>query len=53
MIRGKAAHAGVNPEDGISAIQVASRAISKMPLGRIDEETTANIGKFQGGPPPM
>ena len=48
-IEGKAAHAGVNPEDGISAIQVASRAISKMPLGRIDEETTANIGKFQGG----
>ncbi|MBD1372980.1 M20/M25/M40 family metallo-hydrolase [Hazenella sp. IB182357] len=48
-IHGKAAHAGVNPEDGISAIQVASRAISKMPLGRIDEETTANIGRFEGG----
>jgi tripeptide aminopeptidase len=48
-IHGKAAHAGVNPEDGISAIQVASRAISKMRLGRIDAETTANIGKFQGG----
>lgn len=48
-IYGKAAHAGVNPEDGISAIQVASRAISKMRLGRIDEETTANIGRFQGG----
>ncbi len=49
VIRGKAAHAGVNPEDGISAIQVASRAISKIPLGRIDGETTANIGKFKGG----
>ncbi|WP_188646805.1 M20/M25/M40 family metallo-hydrolase [Marinithermofilum abyssi] len=48
-IHGKAAHAGVNPEDGVSAIQIASRAISKMPLGRIDEETTANIGRFQGG----
>lgn len=48
-IFGKAAHAGVNPEDGISAIQVASKAISKMSLGRIDKETTANIGKFQGG----
>lgn len=48
-IIGKAAHAGVNPESGISAIQVASRAISKMPLGRIDHETTANIGRFQGG----
>lgn len=46
---GKSAHAGVNPEDGISAIQVASKAISRMPLGRIDFETTANIGKFEGG----
>ncbi|MDB5052333.1 MAG: peptidase [Bacilli bacterium] len=46
---GKAAHAGVNPEDGISAITAASRAIAKMPLGRIDNETTANIGSFMGG----
>lgn len=46
---GKSAHAGVNPEDGISAIQVASKAISRMPLGRVDHETTANIGKFEGG----
>lgn len=46
---GKSAHAGVNPEDGISAIQVASKAISRMKLGRIDFETTANIGKFEGG----
>ncbi|WP_339062561.1 M20/M25/M40 family metallo-hydrolase [Tepidibacillus marianensis] len=49
VVHGKSAHAGVNPEDGISAIQVASRAISMMKLGRIDHETTANIGKFQGG----
>ncbi|MGN8227139.1 tripeptidase T [Paenibacillus polymyxa] len=48
-ITGKSAHAGVNPEDGISAIQVASKAISKMNLGRIDKETTANIGSFEGG----
>ncbi len=48
-VYGKSAHAGVNPEDGISAIQVASKAISRMPLGRIDEETTANIGRFEGG----
>ncbi|MEE4567081.1 tripeptidase T [Paenibacillus polymyxa] len=48
-ITGKSAHAGVNPEDGISAIQVASKAISKMKLGRIDKETTANIGSFEGG----
>lgn len=48
-IYGKSAHAGVNPEDGISAIQVAGKAISRMKLGRIDHETTANIGKFEGG----
>lgn len=48
-IYGKSAHAGVNPEDGISAIQVAGKAISRMNLGRIDETTTANIGKFEGG----
>lgn len=46
---GKSAHAGVNPEDGISAIQVAAKAISRMSLGRIDKETTANIGRFEGG----
>ncbi|WP_342561943.1 M20/M25/M40 family metallo-hydrolase [Paenibacillus sp. FSL R7-0345] len=51
QIKGKSAHAGVNPEDGISAIQVASKAISAMKLGRIDSETTANIGKFAGGGP--
>lgn len=48
-VRGKSAHAGVNPEDGISAIQVAAKAVSLMPLGRIDEETTANIGRIEGG----
>lgn len=46
---GRSAHAGVNPEAGISAITVASRAVSKMPLGRVDKETTANIGRFAGG----
>lgn len=50
-IIGKSAHAGVNPEDGISAIQVASKAIARMPLGRIDGDTTANIGRFSGGGP--
>lgn len=48
-INGKAAHAGVAPQDGISAIQVASEAISNMKLLRIDEETTANIGIIEGG----
>jgi len=51
VIRGRSAHAGVNPEDGISAIQVASKAVARMPLGRIDAETTANIGRFEGGGP--
>ncbi|CAM3784640.1 M20/M25/M40 family metallo-hydrolase [Cohnella lubricantis] len=47
--RGKSAHAGVAPEKGVSAIQVAAKAISLMPLGRIDHETTANIGNIHGG----
>ncbi len=49
VIYGKSAHAGVAPEKGISAINIAAKAIAKMPLGRIDEETTANIGRFEGG----
>ena len=48
-ILGKTAHAGVAPEKGISAITLASKAIAKMNLGRIDEVTTANIGRFEGG----
>lgn len=48
-IMGRPAHAGVEPEKGISAIQVAARAIDRMRLGRIDSETTANIGVIQGG----
>jgi tripeptide aminopeptidase len=48
-ITGKAAHAGLEPEKGISAIVVAAEAIAAMPLGRIDSETTANIGVIQGG----
>ncbi|MCC6484538.1 MAG: M20/M25/M40 family metallo-hydrolase [Armatimonadetes bacterium] len=46
---GRAAHAGVCPEEGASAIQAAARAIAAMKLGRIDEETTANVGIVQGG----
>lgn len=49
VIQGKTAHAGVAPEKGVSAITIAAKAIAKMPLGRIDEETTANIGRFEGG----
>jgi len=48
-IFGKEAHAGVEPEKGLNAIRVASEAISAMPLGRIDFETTCNIGIIGGG----
>lgn len=49
VVLGKAAHAGVEPEKGINAIRVAAEAIAAMPLGRIDAETTANIGMIRGG----
>lgn len=49
MFRGKAAHAGVEPEKGLSAIAMASEAITRMSLGRLDEHTTANIGVISGG----
>ncbi len=49
IIYGKSAHAGVSPEEGINAIQVAGFVLSRMKLGRIDEETTANIGIISGG----
>jgi tripeptide aminopeptidase len=49
VIQGKTAHAGVAPEKGVSAITIAAKAVARMPLGRIDEETTANIGRFEGG----
>jgi tripeptide aminopeptidase len=49
MVRGRAAHAGMAPERGINAIVVAADAISHMRLGRLDAETTANIGRIEGG----
>ncbi len=48
-IIGKSSHSGISPEKGISAIQVASNAFSKMKLGRVDDETTSNIGVIRGG----
>ncbi len=48
-ITGKEAHAGVEPEKGVSAIRVAAEAIAAMPLGRIDFETTCNLGVISGG----
>jgi tripeptide aminopeptidase len=47
--RGAAAHAGIRPEAGRSAIVAASKAIAAMSLGRLDDETTANVGSIQGG----
>jgi tripeptide aminopeptidase len=46
---GRAAHAGIRPEDGRSAIVAAAHAIAAMPHGRIDEQTTANVGSVEGG----
>ncbi len=46
---GRAAHAGVNPEQGVSAIRAAAAAINAMSLGRVDDRTTANIGIIEGG----
>jgi tripeptide aminopeptidase len=46
---GRAAHAGVAPEQGVSAIVAAAHAITRLRLGRIDPETTANVGLIRGG----
>jgi tripeptide aminopeptidase len=48
-VGGRSAHAGMEPEKGINAIQAAAKAIAALPLGRIDEETTANVGVIAGG----
>jgi tripeptide aminopeptidase len=48
-MRGRAAHAGMAPEEGRSAIVAAARAISDFRLGRLDDETTANVGLIRGG----
>jgi len=47
--RGRAAHAGMYPEEGRSAIAAAARAIADLRLGRLDDETTANVGQIEGG----
>ena len=48
-ITGRAAHAGVEPEKGLSAIEIAAAIISKLPQGRLDQESTFNIGTIEGG----
>src|ERR671930_1553322 len=49
QFRGRAAHAGMFPEEGRSAIFAAARAIADLRLGRIDDETSANVGRIEGG----
>ena len=51
VIRGRAAHSGIAPDEGVSAIQIAATAISRMKLLRIDDETTANIGSIRADGP--
>src|SRR6478736_1267144 len=46
---GRASHSGMHPEDGRSAIAAAARAIAELRLGRVDELSTANVGKITGG----
>ncbi len=48
-IIGKASHSGISPEKGINSMIVSAKAISKLPLGRIDDETTMNIGLLKSG----
>jgi len=47
--RGQAAHAGIRPEAGHNAIAAAAHAVAAMRIGRLDEETTANVGRIEGG----
>jgi tripeptide aminopeptidase len=49
FVTGRAAHAGMEPEKGINAIQAAARAIAALRLGRLDADTTANVGVIEGG----
>ncbi len=48
-ITGRAAHAGVEPEKGLSAIRMAAEILTRLPQGRLDDETTFNVGKIEGG----
>jgi tripeptide aminopeptidase len=48
-VQGKAAHAGINPEDGINAIQIMAKALAIMPCGRLNPTTTCNFGIIKGG----
>ena len=49
IIHGKASHSGISPEKGVNAIKIAAEALAKFPFGRINADTTANIGLIKGG----
>lgn len=49
LVRGKAAHAGIQPEKGKNAVKIGAELIRMLPSGRLDHETTANVGMVQGG----
>jgi tripeptide aminopeptidase len=52
VFHGRASHSGMYPEEGRSAIAAAARAIAEMRLGRVDEDSTANVGQISGGTAP-
>ena len=49
LIKGRTAHAGLSPEDGVNAVVVAGKALAEIQDGRIDHETTSNVGDIKGG----
>lgn len=49
VIHGKKAHAGIAPELGVNAVALAARALTRLPMGRVDAETTINVGMINGG----
>jgi tripeptide aminopeptidase len=49
VIHGKKAHAGIAPEKGVNAVALAGRALARLPMGRLDDETTINVGMISGG----
>ena len=51
VVKGRAAHAAVNPEDGINAVQIAGKIVSALPTGKLDDISTANISRISGGGP--
>ncbi|MGC8764709.1 MAG: M20/M25/M40 family metallo-hydrolase [Brevinematia bacterium] len=48
-VKGKASHAGIEPEKGINAIKIAARIVAKLPQGRVNRNTVANVGVIEGG----